>query len=396
MILSPQIDAPAETSSLTPPGGSRPVATDWPLGAQVAICGGGTAGHVMTGVALAQAFRASGPGLDVLCIGGTDGFERKIYGSSKFHFVTVPSGPVAGQGDRRMIRGLGRSAAGVLAACRVFNQVKVVLAIGVGGYASVPGILAARLAGIPTAIVELNAYPGMANRLLGFLVERVYLGPLTLGHGFSRADEVRIGLPVRSDLPSGRPRLAYDPTRSGLVKILVTGGSLGSGFLNRNAPVMLSRLARSGVLLQVTHQSGADTPGDVALTYGEAGIHATVRPYFDDFLARLVESDFVICSPGALTLGELSALGVPCMVVPDPSAAHDHQTANATVFSRLTGCLCSSADRWDSEKVAQAIFERLREPARLRSEVARMRALAPSDAGLRLVQSASSLIRWRG
>lgn len=356
----------------------------------IAICGGGTAGHVTTGLAIAEELRRS-THHPVVFLGGRYGLEGALVPAASCDFLALPCGPVARTGPGRGLLGGLQAVTGALPARSVLRERGVVAAIGVGGYASIPGVLAAWSLGLPTSIVEVNRRPGLANRALARFADRVFLGELADTSPYA-PESVRVtGVPLRAPFePSDRrePR-ALRP------RVLVTGGSLGSTFLNRNAPALLARVRAAGVELAITHQAGPAEAQAVRDAYRAAGVPAEVRGFIHDFASALTRTDFLIGSPGAVTIAELSAAGVPCLLVPDPQAADDHQAANAATFAERTGCLTCRASQWDEGRLATQLAERFADPARLVADARRVAGHATPGAVRRLVDECLRLIAER-
>ena len=356
----------------------------------IAICGGGTAGHVMTGLAIAEELRRR-DGPEALFLGGRHGLESTLVPGGPCDFLALPCAPVARERAAAGLLGALSSVTGALQARRALRERGAVAAIGVGGYASVPGVLAAWSLGLPVSIVEVNSHPGLANRALARLADRVFLGELSDAAGYA-PHAVRVtGVPLRQAFGHLRDRR---PVR-GPLRVLVTGGSLGSAFLNGAVPELLARVRAAGVELAVTHQTGPADVLAVRRAYRAADVPADVCGFLGDFAAELARADFVIGSPGAVTIAELAATGVPCLLVPDPRAAADHQAANAAAFAARTGCLsCRPAD-WDAAQLADALVQRFSDPARLAGDARRVAGSAAPGAAARLVDECLRLIETR-
>jgi UDP-N-acetylglucosamine--N-acetylmuramyl-(pentapeptide) pyrophosphoryl-undecaprenol N-acetylglucosamine transferase len=360
---------------------------------RIAICGGGTAGHVITGIAVADALKTAVPGAEILFVGGHQGLEQALVPAS-YRLERVPCTPLATSTWAGKAWSVVQAVRGAVHARRLLRDHRIQLAIGVGAYASVPGMLAAVALGIPTAIVEVNAGPGLANRLLGRFAKRIYLGAFSADAGFPDQRTIRTGVPIRREIASPPPLILTSRSAARPSRVLVCGGSLGSSFLNGAVPALLDRLVKNGVPLRVVHQTGG-TSVQVAAAYATLGIKAAVQDYFPDFPARLRGADFVIASPGALTLAEVSTLGIPCLLVPDPHAAANHQAANAENFSRLTGCLTCRSDEWNLDYLAPELQSRLTDKGRLRRDSSALRRLASGDAAERLVADCLTLLPVR-
>jgi len=255
-------------------------------------------------------------------------------------------------GRARTVGNLGGS---VYSARKLLRAVQAEMVIGLGGYASVPVLIAARSLGLHTAIHECNASPGLANRLLGRIVDRVYLGFEAAAAEFRSQRTVVTGNPVRSDVASLVKEKHEPPCRERPVRILITGGSQGSAFLNHQAPALLRRLMDHDFSLEVRHQSGEDQLALVRGVYKRVGLTALVTTFIDDIAEAYRWADFAITCAGAATLSELAIAGLPALLVPLSSAARDHQTSNAAAFASAAGLCWVNEAAWQPEVLVSKI-----------------------------------------
>ena len=245
-----------------------------------------------------------------------------------FELVTLPSGQVMGRSLTARLRAALATSRGVLAAWRELGARRARVLISVGGYASVPGVIAAALRRIPIALVEPNAMPGRANRLAARFARGVFVQFEAAAGALRRAGAVSVvGAPLRAALVaafrSAPPRRA--PGKP--LRLLVFGGSQGARQINDAMIEAAPRLDRAG--FEIFHQTGEADRERVADAYAAAGIAARVVAFERDMPARYAESDLALCRSGALTVAELAMAGLPALLVPYPHAADDHQSANA-------------------------------------------------------------------
>jgi len=352
---------------------------------RVAIVGGGTAGHVYPALAVAAAYRQAVPEVDVLFIGAGDGFDARLVPRYGYRFHAVRGLPLYGVGVVAKLRAIQHVFAGTADARRVLRAHGTQLVIGFGGYATAGTMLAARRARLPTAIHEANVVAGLTNRLLGRCVERVYLGFDSAARAFPVRRTLVTGNPVRPELLAlvdtqrHAPRPAERP-----VRILVTGGSQGAQFLNRQVPPLLRQLRALGLRVDVRHQVGDWGADAVCVAYAQGGIEATVTAYIDDMAAAYGWADFAVTRAGAVTIAELGTAGLPALVVPLPTAAGDHQTANATAFAAAGGWWVSEA-AWSCAAEAERIAGLLRDPEAWMAASRRLRQLATPGAAAAVV-----------
>jgi UDP-N-acetylglucosamine--N-acetylmuramyl-(pentapeptide) pyrophosphoryl-undecaprenol N-acetylglucosamine transferase len=303
------------------------------MAVNVVLAGGGTGGHVFPALALAEAIRKEEPIANVRFLGTESGLESRVVPQAGYPLDVVPARPVVGRRWTERVQALGSLALGILHARRLLRRLRGDLVIGVGGYASVPAVVAAVTLGIPTALLEPNARPGRANRLLGRFARAVFVQFEEAASGFPAAKVHRVGTPVRAMPERTEPFPAVDT-----VRLFILGGSQGARSINRAIIASLDRLGeRDG--FRITHQTGERDLEEVQRAYREADVSAEVVPFLQDVPERLSRSDLVVARAGAASVAELCAAGVPSILVPYPFAADDHQMANARALERVGGCI---------------------------------------------------------
>jgi UDP-N-acetylglucosamine--N-acetylmuramyl-(pentapeptide) pyrophosphoryl-undecaprenol N-acetylglucosamine transferase len=360
---------------------------------RVALVGGGTAGHVYPALAVAEAYRAAVPGTSPLFIGTPNGFERSILHTYGERLVLIDGAPFFGVGMRGRLRTLSQLARGTYQARHLLRTEAIALVVGFGGYASAGVLLAGRSLGLRTVIHEANLLPGLANRLVARIVDRVHLGFEAAKPWFPPAKTVVTGIPIRQvfmRIAAARrpPGARGDGTR----RLLVTGGSLGSDFLNRCVPDLVRRVKDHGVSLEVRHQTGNREAATVGRAYADAGIPAVLSPYIDDMPAAYAWADAAITCAGAITLAELAAAGLPALVVPYAPASEDHQRPNARAFAEATGVWWVPEEAWHPAVLAERLASLLTDDVAWSALSARLRGLAPRDAAARVVADCESLL----
>jgi UDP-N-acetylglucosamine--N-acetylmuramyl-(pentapeptide) pyrophosphoryl-undecaprenol N-acetylglucosamine transferase len=317
---------------------------------RVAIAAGGTAGHVLPALAVAEAWRALRPDVEVVFLGTPDGIEARVLAAHGERLAAVRAAPLMRTGIGGKLRAVASTGAGTRDARRVLAAEGSEIVLGFGGYVSAGAVLGARSLGVPTVLHEANAVAGLANRLLGRVADRVLLGFESAAGAFPLARVQVTGTPVRAAILTVGPHRAPGTGRP--FRILVAGGSQGSPFLDRHVPAMLARVQARAIRVEARHLVGE---GDVEQTrgaYAAAGVAAEVVPFADDMADAYAWADFAIVSAGAGTLAELAAIGLPCLPVPLPAAALDHQTVNARAFAEATGSRWTRAEDWDTEALA--------------------------------------------
>ena len=310
-------------------------------------------------IAVGEAYAEYSPGARIIGLGQRGGLEARLLPDRGFAFHGVDAAPLFGAATPA---GLAAAAGGLY---RGFWQARKILAdagaeivIGFGGYVTAGPLLAARSLGLATIIFEANVIPGRANRLL-----RRFADVCTVGQHetcrFRGWTEARVvGHPIRQEIAElGR----MDRDGSTSLPILVTGGSLGSAFLDRVCPSLCANIAAGGRPVSVLHQSCPERAEEVARNYAAAGIAAEVRPFLD-MAGAYSAAQLVICAAGAGTLAEIETLGLSALVVPIETAADGHQAANAKAFGARGALPVLRESQWQDAQVAALITELLAKP----------------------------------
>jgi UDP-N-acetylglucosamine--N-acetylmuramyl-(pentapeptide) pyrophosphoryl-undecaprenol N-acetylglucosamine transferase len=259
----------------------------------------------------------------------------------------------------------------------LLRRLEVDLVVGTGGYASVPAMLAAVTLGIPTALIEPNAQPGRANRLLGRFARLVFVQFDDAVPFFPKGRARLLGFPVR-DIPA-----RHDEAARHDVRLLVMGGSQGARAINRALCAGLDRLSACE-RLRIAHQAGKLDLDEVREAYASAGLDAEIAPFFDDVPRRLASTDLVVSRAGASTIAELRMAGVASVLVPLP-LADDHQLANARELERQGACALVRNDEADDRLVDEVL--------RLAADSAARRAMGEAAAARAEPESAARI--WR-
>lgn len=345
----------------------------------VVVMAGGTGGHVFPALAVAEALRARG--IAIHWLGTRAGIEADLVPARGFAITYLDVSGVRGQGLARLVLAPFKVARAVLAAMRALRAVQADAVIGLGGYVTGPGGVAARLLGLPLFIHEQNAIAGFTNRLLARMATQVLEA---FPGAFAPAPKVRcVGNPVRADiaaLPAPAERFA---NRDGALRILVLGGSQGAVALNELVPEALARLDRQQPLV-IRHQAGRRNQDKAVAKYAAVGLAAEVLPFIDDMAAMYGWADLVICRSGALTVSELAAAGVGAVLIPFPHAVDDHQTANGRYLSDAGAALLFAQATLTAERLAEALSPLLARE-RLLAMATAARALAQPQATARVV-----------
>ncbi|MDH3521532.1 MAG: glycosyltransferase, partial [Myxococcales bacterium] len=290
------------------------------------------------------------------------------------------------------VRSIFAIAQGCVSAWRTLRSQRCEIVVSVGGYASVPAVLAGVALRRPIALVEPNARPGRANRVLARFAQRIFVQFDEAGQALARGDaRVRCpGIPLRRALveafANAPPRRAPEPP----YHLLVVGGSQGARQINEAMMEAAGALQR--IPLRVVHQTGHDDRERVAHAYAAAGLDAEVLAFERNMPRRYREADFALCRAGALTVAELAMAGLPALLVPYPHAADDHQAANAAALAEAGAARVLPSRPLTSEHVVAAIEALLAAPELLRSMGDAAAKLARPDAADRIVEACAELL----
>ncbi|MFM4964449.1 undecaprenyldiphospho-muramoylpentapeptide beta-N-acetylglucosaminyltransferase [Aeromonas bivalvium] len=286
------------------------------------VMAGGTGGHVFPGLAVADRLRAQG--WTIHWLGTADRMEAELVPAHGYPISFIDIQGVRGNGLKRLLVAPYRIVKSILQARRVLKTIKPDVVLGMGGFASGPGGVAAWLSGIPLLLHEQNAAAGMTNKLLARIASRVLMA-FPGAFAPSRRTAV-VGNPVRPEvvtLPDPASRIG---SRAAPLRLLVIGGSLGARVLNEQVP---AAVAAAGVPIAVRHQTGKGNRDAVAAAYAALGQEAEVSDFIKEMADAYAWADLVVCRAGALTVSEVAAAGVAAIFVPLPHAVDDHQTRNA-------------------------------------------------------------------
>ena len=353
-------------------------------GPTVVIAGGGTGGHLYPGLAVAEAL--VGRGHRVEFVGTAAGIEARVVPPAGFVLHMLPGRQLRGGGVGRAVMGMGSLARGVGRARAVLAELRPGLVVGVGGYASAATVVAARLRRIPTLLIEQNVIPGAANRLLGRLGPRVCVGfEDTIAH-FAPGQAVHTGNPIRTRVIE-TPRMRRD--RPGL---LVVGGSGGAHQVNASMVEAAGHIADLLRCVDVLHQTGPADAAAMRAAWAQLGLAARVEAFIDDMGAAYAGADVVVARAGAMTCAELTALGLPSILIPYPFAADDHQRANAEVLVRAGAALMIPDRELTPQRLADAIADLVGDAARRTRMAANARALGRPEAAARVALECERLL----
>jgi UDP-N-acetylglucosamine--N-acetylmuramyl-(pentapeptide) pyrophosphoryl-undecaprenol N-acetylglucosamine transferase len=348
----------------------------------ILIMAGGTGGHVFPALAVAELLRARHS--EVEWLGTRRGIEAGLVPDRGFRLHCIRVSGLRGKGFLSWLLAPFRLAVALFDALRLMRRLEPELVLGMGGFASGPGGLAAWLLRRPLVIHEQNSVAGLTNRLLAGIAREVLEA---FPGSFSGRVETRvIGNPVRPEiaaLPDPSKRFAE---RSGPLRLLVLGGSQGALVLNETVPQAIALLAEHERPV-VRHQAGRSTIDEAREAYAKAGLPVELEEFIDDMAGAYAWADFVVCRAGALTIAELAAAGLGSILVPFPSAVDDHQTRNAQYLVDADAAVLIPQKALGPGSLAAELRKWTKGRERPLVRASRARELARPDAALRLADA---------
>jgi len=320
---------------------------------QLCIAGGGTGGHVMPALALADAAREKWPHLHVSFIGAERGLEAKLLPERGEDVLLLKMHAVQGTGVIRKLRVLlWEMPHAVYHICQHWKTTqRPALLVGVGGYASATGVIAALIKRVPVVLYEQNAVPGLVNRTLARFSKRIMLGFSEAKIQLKSKHTVHTGNIVRTDIAAIQWQAHKPPC------LLILGGSQGARFLNQNIPQACINLHQQGKVFSVIHVCGGDDTQRTKISqrYQKAGVAAEVIRFCSDMPTFYSRGDLMVARAGAMTVAEASIVGLPCIFIPLPHAADQHQTFNARSLSDKGAALLAEQDKHDANSLTELL-----------------------------------------
>ena len=317
------------------------------------VMAGGTGGHIFPGLAVAEELRTRG--WNVHWLGTPGSMESRIVPPQGFAFEPIDFSGVRGKGlatlallPLRLLRAFWQALA-------VVRRVQPDVVVGLGGYVTFPGGMMAVLCGKPLVVHEQNSVAGLVNKVLAGVADRVFTAfPGALRKG------AWVGNPLRTAFTRQADPQARFAGRSGPLRVLVVGGSLGAKALNDIVPQALALIPAERRPV-VTHQSGTAQIDALRANYAAAGVEASLTPFIDDTATAFAEADLIVCRAGASTVTEIAAVGAAAVFVPFPHAVDDHQTANARFLADAGGGWLVQQRDLSAEALAQLLQNTERE-----------------------------------
>jgi UDP-N-acetylglucosamine--N-acetylmuramyl-(pentapeptide) pyrophosphoryl-undecaprenol N-acetylglucosamine transferase len=350
------------------------------------IAGGGTGGHLFPGIAVAEEFLSRDSSNEVLFVGSEKGIEARAIPKLGYRLELISAAGIKGKGGFSKLKGAAMLLYGYAQSRKILKQFKPDLVMGVGGYASLPMVMAARGMEIPRFVHEQNALPGLSNRVLARVADRVFISLAESARFFPPDKTVLTGNPLRRQILEGielsREHGADPDAAAGRqFHLFVFGGSQGAHALNVALPKAMTAMPEAEkARLRITHQTGEKDLEEVMQAYGQAGLEADVRSFIDDMAGEYRKADLIICRAGATTIAEVTACGKACLFVPFPHATDDHQRKNAEALLKTGACEMLLERELSDQRLAETLVRLMNSPEEIRKIEANAATLARLDA----------------
>lgn len=363
---------------------------------RLVVAGGGTGGHVLAGIAVADAWKerfggSDGSGAEIAFVGARGGIEERLVPLNGYPLELLEIGALNRVSWGKRLKTLCKLPFALLRSAFWLRRFQPDAVLGVGGYASGPLVLMARfLSRARTAILEQNSVPGFTNRVLGRVVQTVFTAfPGMERHFLGRSGDRLIvsGNPVRAHLS------AMPPATPPVSRIFVFGGSQGAMGVNQMVLEAARILKEQGHTLTWVHQTGTKDFERVQSEYVRIGVQARVEKFIDDMGSEYRAASLVVCRAGSSTLSEIASVGRAAVLVPFPLASDNHQVENAKIFVERGAAVMIEQGEGAGPQLAQFLGECIADPSRVSAMEKAVSALARRDAAEVIVQTLSGAVR---
>ncbi len=353
---------------------------------KVIIAGGGTGGHLFPAISIAEEILGRNGGNEVLFVGTRHGIERRILPEKGYAVEFINLRGLVGKSVSEMTKAAASLPGAMASSLKILRRFRPDAVIGVGGYASGPTLLCACMNRIPTAVCEQNSVPGLANRILSRFVAKIFITFEESKEHLPTRKTVLTGNPIRRDIARGatEKRTRQNTPRN----IFVLGGSQGARKLNEIVPLSLGKL---GTEVNVAHQTGEIHAESVKETYRKLGIAAEVFGFTDRISLIYEKTDLVICRAGSGTLSEITAFGIPSVLIPLAASAHDHQLKNARILESNNAAVVVEEKELSVDGLC-TVMERILEKSELERMAVNSKKLARPHAAREIVNEIEQLI----
>lgn len=350
---------------------------------KILILAGGTGGHVIPALSVAEHFQ--GQGVAVHWMGTASGLEALLVPAAKIPITFIDIQGLRGHSWRRWLKAPGLIGRAIWQSIQILREQKPDVVLSMGGYVAGPGAVAAWLLGIPLLLHEQNAIEGWTNRLLSRFAKRIMVAFPALFEG-QKNKVVYTGNPVRREILNVRaPAERWADRTSSTFNIVVLGGSLGAAILNETVPQALALFSLERRPL-VWHQTGKRHLETTHQQYMQCGVTARVDDFIHDMSQPYQWADVIICRSGALTIAEIAAVGVPAILIPFPQAIGDHQTANARFLAESHAAILLPQTECTPMRLYEILSELMTHPAQRLEMANRCRQLAKPKATVQVAE----------
>jgi len=359
------------------------------------VTGGGTGGHLFPGISLAQAMLRAYPDAEVLFIGTERKVDKRALSDVGFETTTIKSQGIKGKKFFTILKALFQQPLALWEAGKIIRKFKPDLVFGVGGYVTGPVILAARLLGVTTCIHEQNSIPGLANKLLGYIADKIFVSLPGSEKYFPTDKTILSGNPVRDNIikasREAKPKSSQEPST-----LLILGGSQGARRLNslmlEAAENCLAGLSPPPFII---HQTGGHDEDHVRKKYRELGLNARVQAFYTDMAEIYPQADLIVSRAGATTLAELTVFHKPVIIIPFPYAADNHQEINGRYLVEAGAGLMFRQTDLTGEKLGLEIKRILADKKLLAEMAENSGKVAKPEATATIVNACMKLLKSR-
>ncbi len=360
---------------------------------RVVIAGGGTGGHLYPGIALARKLMEHDAEMEITFIGTERGIESRVLPKEGFALKTIASAGLVGKRGISRLISLLKLPVGILQAMAYLIFNRPALVVGVGGYVSGPAVFSASLLGIPTLVHEQNAYPGVTNRVLGKLADRVCISFEEARNFFPNKKVMLTGNMIRKTFSEASEPAPRAPDKK--LNVLILGGSQGARSINKAVTEALPHLQTFKDQINLVHQTGEADADNVKDEYQKQNWKTEVAPFLYDMEVQYRSADLVISRAGATTLAEITALGKPAILIPFPFATHNHQEKNARVLETAGAGVVILDREVDGSKLADLIQDALKRPEAWNDRAQASYQLGQRDATKQVAEQCLQLINLK-
>jgi UDP-N-acetylglucosamine--N-acetylmuramyl-(pentapeptide) pyrophosphoryl-undecaprenol N-acetylglucosamine transferase len=333
------------------------------------IAGGGTGGHLFPGMAVAEEFLARDPLNEVLFVGTEHGIEARAVPAAGYRIELITAAGIRGKGFFSQFKGAAMMLYGYALSRKILKSFQPDMVLGVGGYASLPMVLAAKGMQIPCYIHEQNAIPGMANKLLARFSDRVFITLEESARFFPKEKTLLTGNPLRRQILNMATAGRIEPSPlapKAIFRLFVFGGSQGAHAINMAMIAALPHMADLSDRLEICHQTGESDCTEIRAAYGNSEISSAIQPFISNMAAEYHKADLIICRAGATTIAEVTACGKACLFIPFPHAVDDHQRRNAEALLKKQACFMLLEQELSGERLAGMIRKLMNDSETLR------------------------------